>query len=90
MVITGASWNAHRHNGNVGRVMADIERASEVLSRMAGKLALDTGQSVVIIIGNDEGSLMGACVAELELAAMAAQLRLIADDLAEQAAVGMN
>lgn len=70
--------------------MADIERAADVLSHLAEKLALDTGRSVLVIVGDDEGSVVGACILEPELGAMAAQLRLVAEGLEEQAAVGQN
>jgi len=70
--------------------MADMEIAADVLSHLAEKLALDTHRSVVVIVGDDEGSVVGACILEPELMAMATQLRLIADGLEEQAAVGMN
>jgi hypothetical protein len=70
--------------------MADTESAGAFLSDLAEKITRDSGRSCLIIIGDNEGSLVGVCVAEHELAAMAGQLRLLADTLAEQAAAGMN
>jgi hypothetical protein len=67
-----------------------MDRASVVLSHLAEKLAGDTGRSVLVIVGDGEGSLVGACIAEPDVSAMAAQLRLVADSLDEHAAAGMN
>jgi hypothetical protein len=70
--------------------MTDMKRASEIASLLAEKMSLDTGRSCVVVIGDGEGGVVGACIAELELAAMVAQLRLVADSLEEQAAATMN
>lgn len=90
MAITGASSNAHHHRHEVGRVMADMDSGSVFLSDLAEKIARDSGRSVLIILGDGEGSLVGACIAEPDLGPFAAQLRLIADDLAERAAAQLN
>jgi hypothetical protein len=64
--------------------------APEFLSALAERLGREAEASCVIVVGDIEGGMVGVFVGEHELAAMAGQLRLLADTLAERAAAGLN
>lgn len=94
MVITGANGNARRRVESVGRMSeymgAVPDDVSLGLAEIAADIAGASRASVVILMGDTEGSRVGALVADHHAADIAVQLRLIADDLEARHAAGLN
>lgn len=68
----------------------DAERAGQALTELAEAIGMSVGINAVVFASTEDECVVGVAIKESELGAVAAQLRLIADDLEAKYAAELN